>query len=124
MKVIYPKSYSYPERTSSSSLAEERELAFINAGFHLSIYTPTPCRGISKEVRELYKSEKFKIEELYYGKLVVNRFALYPEGKNPLLRAFRYFLCCCIHAIKVLRVNDGDVIYISAYDCSNYSLAE
>ena len=54
------------------------------------VYTPVPSRGIKEEVRKEYK--KKKLEYLLDGKLIVRRFNLIPEKKNPILRALRYFL--------------------------------
>jgi len=55
------------------------------------LYTPVPTRGIEDSVRKEYCTVK-KNEKWYDGKMTIHRFSLYREGKNPLLRAFRYFL--------------------------------
>ncbi len=51
-----------------------------------------PTRGITPEVRAKYKSKKTEI--LFDGKLVVHRFPLMKERKNPIGRALRYTLQC------------------------------
>ena len=58
-------------------------------------YTPTPCRGIDAETRKKYK--KIRLEERFDGHLIVHRFSMFAEGKNPVLRALRYFLCTIKH---------------------------
>lgn len=123
MKVIYPLAYYTPERTASSILIENRLQAYAEAGFTIEAYTPTPCRGVSSEERSLYKTKKYRREEKYKGHLVINRFSLYAEGKNPILRAVRYFLCICIHAYKCLIAKNGDVIYLGSTPPINGLLA-
>ena len=114
MKVIYPLSYYTPERTASSMLVENRLQAYVEAGFTVELFTPTPCRGVSSEERTRYRSKKYKREVKYDGRLVISRFSLYAEGKNPILRALRYFLCICINAYKCLSVSNVDVLYIGS----------
>ena len=123
MKVIYPLAYYTPERTASSILIENRLQAYAEAGFTIDAYTPTPCRGVSPEERSLYKTKKYRREEKYNGHLVINRFSLYAEGKNPILRAVRYFLCIGIHAYKCLKAKNGDVLYLGSTPPINGLLA-
>lgn len=123
MKVIYPLAYYAPERTASNMLIENRLQAYTEAGFIIEAYTPTPCRGVSQEQRSLYKTKKYLREEKYNGRLVINRFSLYAEGKNPILRALRYFLCISIHAYKCLRSKSGDVLYLGSTPPINGLLA-
>lgn len=123
MKVIYPLAYYTPEHTASSVLIEDRLAAFSVSNLAVEVFTPTPCRGVSPEVRSLYKSKKHKYEVKGDGKLIINRFSLYAEGKNPILRALRYFLCICIHAYKCLRAKNGDVLYIGSTPPINGLLA-
>ena len=58
-------------------------------------YTPTPTRGIDAEIRKKYK--KIKKEKRFNDHMVVHRFSMFAEGKNPLLRALRYALCTIKH---------------------------
>lgn len=91
MKILFLTAYFYPERVASSYLLENRNERFANEGFEMLLYTPQPTRGISEETRKKYK--KRKIEISLNGKLEVRRFSMIREGKNPVLRAFRYTLC-------------------------------
>ncbi len=55
------------------------------------VYTPTPSRGISHEVRKEYSKKDHRIETTMDGHMTIHRFSLIGEGRNPLIRAFRYF---------------------------------
>lgn len=95
MKILYLTAYSFPEQAASGNLGTSRNQAFVDQGWNMVTYTPTPCRGIDEETRKKYK--KIKREIRYDGHLVVHRFSMFAEGKNPLLRALRYALCTIKH---------------------------
>lgn len=90
MKVLLLPSYFLPEEVSSPHISWNRNQAFVDMGWNVVVYTPVPCRGISKKIRKEYNSKKLEI--VLEGKMIVHRFSLIPEGKNALLRAFRYFI--------------------------------
>ena len=48
--------YCWPERISSSRLGDDLSIAYRNAGFHTTVYAPTPCRGIDAETERKYKA--------------------------------------------------------------------
>jgi len=115
MKILYLTAYSYPEKTSSSNLGGNRNQAFVEQGWNMVTYTPTPCRGIDEETRKKYK--KIKREIRYDGHLVVHRFSMFSEGKNPVLRALRYFLCVIKHFNRGVFDKDArscDVMFIAS----------
>lgn len=90
MKVLSFNAYYTPEFAASLFLEEDIAEGFAKAGLDNEMYVPTPSRGVSDEVREEYKSRK---EEFFFdNKLRVVRYDLMKEGKNPILRALRYFL--------------------------------
>lgn len=89
MKILRLPTYYFPENISSSHLSGDLQEAYVNAGFEIEAYAPTPTRGITDEVREQYK--KIKYEEFYAGKIKLHRFNMRREGKNPIGRALRYF---------------------------------
>ena len=93
MKILKLPVYSYPERAASGYLGQNLNDAFVEEGWTVVSYVPTPSRGVSKEVREEYKKKEHRREVSCDGKKIVRRFSLFSEGKNPLLRAYRYFLC-------------------------------
>ena len=112
MRILYLPAYFYPEKAASSYLGENRNQAFTNAGYEIEAYVPMPCRGISKEVREEYKTKR--MEKLYDGKMTLHRFSMYAEGKNPILRALRYVLCWIAQGWKGMRAKDVDCIYLAS----------
>ena len=108
MKILMLPPYCYPEQVSSSHLTNDLFNAFADNEIGVEIYAPTPCRGIDKSTREKYKKIK---DEKYKSVVNIYRFALYSEGKNSILRAFRYVLCNLIQINKGSRAKDIDVIY-------------
>lgn len=109
MKILKLSSYYLPEKISSTHLSRDLEDAYINEGFVTEIYCPTPTRNITKEVRKQYK--KIKYEELKDGKIIVRRFAMFREGRNPIGRAIRYVLVNFAQYHKGTNAKDVDVIY-------------
>lgn len=90
MRILLLPSYFLPEGVSSPYISWNRNQAFVDQGWELVVYTPIPCRGISKEIRQEYKYKKKEL--MLGGKMTVYRFSLLYEKKNPLLRAIRYFV--------------------------------
>lgn len=112
MKILLLPAYSYPEQCASSQLSEDRNKAFVDAGFSMEVYTPMPTRGVTDKEREKYK--KKKIEVLEDGKLIIHRFSLFKETSSAMKRALRYFLCCLIQFYKGSIAKDVDLIYVSS----------
>lgn len=112
MKVLQLTGYFLPEKAASIYLTENRLEAFGKAGFDTVIWASRPTRGLSDEEYEEYKHKK--LEMMYDGKVTVKRFAMYREGKNPILRALRYSLNWIIQLWKGLREKDVDVIYLAS----------
>lgn len=112
VSILYLPAYFYPETAASSYLGENRNQAFADAGFEIDAYTPMPCRGISKELREEYK--KKRIEKLYDGKMTLHRFSMFAEGRNPIFRALRYVFCWIAQGWKGLRAKNVNCIYLAS----------
>ena len=108
MKILQLSPYYFPEQISSSHLTKDLEEAYVNAGFDITIYAPTPTRGITEDIYQKYR--KISYEEFYHGKIKLNRFAMFREGKNPIGRAFRYVLVNIIQYMKGIHEKDVDVI--------------
>ena len=108
MKVLKLPAYYAPENISSSHLTQDLEAAYIAAGYEIEVYAPTPTRGVSDEVRKEYKSKKY--EEKFDGKIKIHRFSMSREGKNPILRAIRYFRVNLKHYRKGKKAKDIDII--------------
>ncbi len=115
MRILFLSAYSYPEQAASSYLGSNRNQALVENGFDLVIYTPTPCRGVTPEVRKEYK--KRKLDFYHNGHSVVHRFSMFAEGKNPILRALRYTLVCIKHFNRAVFSKDArscDLMFISS----------
>lgn len=112
IRVLRLRAYYAPELTASSHLEEDMCEAFKVNQITSINYTPVPTRGISKRIRCEYKKRKH--EELYDGYVIVNRFSMFREGKNPVQRAFRY-ICCSIMAFSLcIKEKDIDIVYSSS----------
>ena len=92
MRLLYLMSYASPEKAASNYLGQNRNIAFAKEGWNIELFVPTPCRGLTiEEIRE-YRKKEHKREASYDGHMTIHRFSMYSEGKNPILRAIRYFL--------------------------------
>ena len=115
MKILYLSAYSWPEQAASSYLGGNRSKAFADQGWQMVNYSPTPCRGIDVETRKKYKNIKYEVR--MDGAVIHHRFSLFAEGKNPVLRALRYFLCTIKHFNRGVFSKDArscDVMFISS----------
>lgn len=109
MKELKLSPYYEPEQISSSHLDEDLQSAYAAAGITTEIFCPTPTRGITPEVRNQYKTIKY--EEKLDGKVIVHRFSMFREGKNPIMRALRYVLVNLIQYFKGAGAKNIDVVY-------------
>lgn len=112
MKVLQLTGYFLPEKAASIYLVENRLEAFAEAEFDNIIWASRPTRGLSDEEYKEYKHKKK--ETMYDGKLIINRFAMYREGKNPLLRALRYSLNWIIQLLHGLTEKGVDCVYLES----------
>lgn len=108
MKILYFDQYYPPEKASGLNLVQDLLEGFANAGWEVSMYVPTPTRGVTKDVRKYYK--KRKIERLHNGNVVVHRISLFRESKNVLARAVRYFIFSIKCFFKTLSEN-ADIVF-------------
>lgn len=114
MKILFLPAYYYPEHAASSYLGDDLRVALCENDAEIVLYAPTPSRGVTAEIRKEYSSKEKKREVLLDGKLVVNRFNLYAEGKNPIMRALRYLLCWVKQFNRGLFAKDIDCIYLAS----------
>lgn len=121
MRILQLAGYFFPEKAASIYLEENRYEAFSNAGFRTIVYAARPQRGLTKEEYQDYKHKKF--EMMYNGGVEVYRFAMYREGKNALLRAFRYFMVSIIQLWKGIHAKDIDLIYVASTPPTQGALA-
>ena len=86
MKAIFPCSYYLPETAASLYITDNIVHACADKGIQVDLYTPSPTRNVPDG--SVWEMEERQMD----GKLRIHRFHLYGEGKNPMLRALRYFL--------------------------------
>lgn len=121
MRILQLAGYFFPEKAASIYLEENRLQAFSDAGFHTCVYTAVPTRGLSAKERETYKTNKK--EQMCNGMVEVCRFAMFREGKNPIMRALRYFLISIVQFGKGIRAKDIDLIYVASTPPTQGALA-
>lgn len=109
MNVLFLDAYYEPESIAYTHLEKDLIEGLIADGHKIRIICPTPTRGISNEIREQYK--KIKSESKYDGAVIVERFWAPQEGKNPLVRAFRYFWCNLRTYQKAIKQRNIDVVF-------------
>ena len=87
MKILIPFSYYHPEQCAGLFVIDDMTVEAARQGIESVINVPTPTRNVAP-------GAKWDREEtLCDGKVLVHRFRMYGEGKNPVLRALRYLLC-------------------------------
>ncbi len=109
MKVLFLDAYFAPEQIAFTHLEEDLHDALIRDGHEIEVICPTPTRLVSDEVRRAYRNKKE--ETVREGKIRVTRFSAPREGKNPLLRALRYFWCNWRTVSLGKKRRDVDVVF-------------
>ena len=111
MRVLFLPAYFKPEKAASDYLWDNLYEAFSVNDIVLETYAPSPCRGVSEDIKKEYRC---KDEVLYDGHLVVKRFNLYEEGKNPIIRALRYVVCWFKHLRRGLSAKNCDCVFLAS----------
>lgn len=117
MKILSLPTYCKPEKAASGYLGQNRNQAYAELGWDMVAFAPTPCRGISKEEREKYKGKAYRTEVDFDGHRTIHRFSMYAEGKNPVMRALRYFLISIKHLNRALfskYAKNVDVMFLAS----------
>lgn len=109
MNILFVNAYFQPEIIAYTHLEKDLIGGLVNAGNSISVVCPTPTRGIDKETAKKYA--KIKKELMCDGKVTVNRFSAPAEGKNPIIRAFRYFWCNLREYQICSRYKDADAVF-------------
>ena len=109
MKILKLPPYYFPEQVSSTHLSADLTEGFVSKGWLVENIVPMPCRGISDELRNEYKHKRHEI--LYDGKVTVKRFPMFKEGRNPVIRALRYFLVNSIQKKRAKNAKGIDLVY-------------
>lgn len=109
MKILCLYAYFKPEIFASSRLQDDLLEGISDAGHTVEIVCPIPTRGIDKDTIQKY--HKIKSENLYGGSVHVTRFYSPQEGKNPVIRALRYFWCNLRTYQIGKKACDVDIVY-------------
>ena len=107
MKILIPFSYYHPEQCAGLFVIDDMTEEASRQGIESLITVPTPTRNVPPDA----KWERN--ETLHDGKVKVHRFHMYGEGKNPVLRAFRYLLCEIVQ-LHFMLWKDYDVAFIDS----------
>lgn len=91
MRVLFLNAYFSPERISFTHLEQDLIEGMLAAGHEIDVICPIPTRGVDLQTIQKYRSMKY--EELHEGRVRIHRFWAPQEGKNILVRAFRYIWC-------------------------------
>lgn len=107
MKILIPFSYYHPEQCAGMFVIDDMTEEAARQGIESFITVPTPTRNVPADA----KWERNEV--LRDGKVKVRRFHMYGEGKTPILRAFRYFLCEMVQ-LHYMLWEDYDVAFIDS----------
>ena len=107
MRILIPFSYYHPEQCAGLFVIDDMTEEAARLGIESLITVPTPTRNVPSDA----KWERD--EELHDGFVKIHRFRMYGEGKNPVLRAFRYLLCEIVQ-LHYLLWKDYDVAFIDS----------
>lgn len=109
MNLLFLDAYFEPETIAYTHLEKDLLEGLVKDNNRVQVVCPTPTRGVSAQIREEYKNRKN--EKLYGGKVRVRRFWAPREGKNPIVRAFRYFWCNFRSYQIAMRVKNVDIVF-------------
>jgi glycosyltransferase involved in cell wall biosynthesis len=87
MRILIPFSYYHPEQCAGLFVIDDMTEEAAKQGISLLITVPTPTRNVEPGAKWS------RNDTLHEGMVQVHRFHMYGEGKNPILRALRYFFC-------------------------------
>ena len=107
MKLLIPFSYYYPEQCAGIYVVDDLMHAAAENGISSLLTAPTPTRNVPADAR--WEKDVYLCDGLVH----IHRFPMYGEGKNPVLRALRYFFCECVQ-LHYLLWKDYDVAFIDS----------
>lgn len=109
MKVLFINAYFYPEKIAFTHLEKDIMETLLENGYEIKVLCPIPTRGITPKVKDEYKNKKY--EKIYNNKIEIIRFWAPQEGKNPIMRAFRYLWCNFRQYQIGKKIQDCDLIF-------------
>lgn len=107
MNILFLDAYFYPENIAFSHLERDIMEGLIRCGHSIRVVCPTPSRGLDPEQIKRYR--KIKAETV--DDVEIRRYTAPAEGKNPLLRAVRYFWCNLREYAVGKRYRDADLVF-------------
>lgn len=109
MKILFLNAYFAPETIAFTHLEADLIDGLLAEGHEITVLCPTPSRAVSDEVRKEYKKKKH--ETLFDGRVTVHRFSAPREGRNPIIRALRYFWCNARERRLAKRYKGTDLVF-------------
>ena len=107
MRILFLDAYFHPEIIAYTHL-EKDIIAGLRERHEVSVICPVPTRGISREMANEYGKIK---EEILPNGVEIKRFWAPQEGRNPIVRAFRYFWCGLRHYMLGVKNRDADAVF-------------
>lgn len=96
MKLILPIAYYHPEQCAGLYIIDDIMKQSAKNDISSMLIVPTPTRNVPNGASWV------KDETSEDGMIHIHRFAMYGEGKNPLLRALRYCFCEVVYLHAML----------------------
>ena len=87
MRILIPFSYYHPEQCAGLFVIDDMTEEAAKQGISSLITVPTPTRNVEPGAKWS------RNETMRDGMVQIQRFRMYGEGKNPVLRALRYLFC-------------------------------
>ena len=112
MNILFLDAYFEPESIAFTHLENDLLDALTKDGHNIHVICPAPTRGVDDTVRKKYKYKRK--EKLHDGHVHVSRFSAPKEGKNPIIRMFRYFWCNLQSYRYGIRCKNVDVIFTNS----------
>lgn len=109
MKILFLNAYFYPEKIAFTHLEKDIIETLLKKGYEIKILCPIPTRGITSKVKDEYRNKKY--EKIYNDRVEIIRFWAPQEGKNPIIRALRYFWCNLRQYQIGRKIKDCDFIF-------------
>ena len=112
MRIQFLDAYFEPEQIAFTHLENDLLERLSDEDNQIHVICPVPTRGVSADTAKEYRHKKK--EELYDGHVHVRRFLAPQEGKNPLMRAIRYFWCnMCAYQLGI-RDRDCELVFCNS----------
>lgn len=109
MNLLFLDAYFEPETIAYTHLEKDLLAGLVDANNKIKVICPVPTRGISEKTRKEYKHRTN--ENQYDGKIRIRRFWAPKEGKNPVIRAFRYFWCNLRTYQIAVKIKNVDTVF-------------